>query len=141
MADITLKGNPFHTCGDLPAAGSPAPAFTLVGQDLAEVSLGDHAGKTCVLSIFPSVDTPVCAASIRTFNERASAMEGVVVVNISADLPFAQKRFCAKGRSAEMLTTTTPSMALARSLKVRIEAAQTGVSTLGKMLSTQVLPA
>ena len=74
MADITLKGNPFHTCGDLPSAGSQAPAFTLVGQDLAEVTLEDHAGKTCVLSIFPSVDTPVCAVSVRTFSERASAM-------------------------------------------------------------------
>lgn len=107
MADITLKGNPFHTSGDLPAAGAAAPAFTLVGQDLAEVSLDDHAGKTRVLSIFPSVDTPVCALSVRTFNERAGAMDDVVVLNVSADLPFAQKRFCGAEGIENAVTLST----------------------------------
>ena len=120
MADITLKGNPFHTCGDLPAAGSPAPAFTLVGQDLAEVGLGDHAGKTCVLSIFPSVDTPVCAVSVRTFNERASAMEDVVVLNVSADLPFAQKRFCGAEGVENAVTLSTFRSSFADDYGVRI---------------------
>lgn len=94
MAQITLKGNPIHTSGDLPAVGSAAPAFSLVGQDLAEVTLDAHAGKTRVLNIFPSIDTAVCALSVRTFNEKAAGLEGAVVMNVSADLPFAQKRFC-----------------------------------------------
>ncbi len=94
MAQITLKGNPVQTSGDLPATGSAAPAFQLVGQDLSESSLGSFEGKTCVLNIFPSVDTPTCAISVRSFNEKAAAKDGVVVLNVSADLPFAQKRFC-----------------------------------------------
>ncbi len=107
MAQITLKGGPIHTSGDLPAAGSAAPAFTLVAQDLSEVKLADHAGKTLVLNIFPSVDTPVCAMSVRAFNERAAALEGVVLLNISADLPFAQKRFCgAEGIEGAMTLST-----------------------------------
>lgn len=94
MADITLKGNPFHTSGDLPAVGSTAPDFALVGQDLSESTLATFAGKTRVLNIFPSVDTPVCALSVRAFNEKAASQDNVVVMNISRDLPFAQKRFC-----------------------------------------------
>lgn len=93
MAEITLKGNPIHTSGELPAVGSEAPAFTLVDTNLAEVRLGDFDGKR-LLNIFPSVDTPVCAASVRGFNEKAGSMDGVSVLNISADLPFAHKRFC-----------------------------------------------
>lgn len=95
MAEITLKGNPIHTSGDLPAVGSSAPSFTLVAQDLAEVALDAHAGKTRLLNVFPSVDTAVCALSVRTFNEKATGLGNVVVMNISADLPFAHKRFCA----------------------------------------------
>jgi len=93
MARITLKGNPFDTCGELPAKGTIAPGFTLVGLDLAEKRLDDFQGKK-VLNIFPSLDTPVCALSVRAFNERAASRPGVAVLNISADLPFAQKRFC-----------------------------------------------
>ena len=93
MATITLKGNPVHTVGDLPDVGTPARDFTLVRADLAEVMLGELTGKK-VLNIFPSVDTPVCATSVRTFNEKASNLDGVIVLNISADLPFALKRFC-----------------------------------------------
>jgi thiol peroxidase len=94
MAEITFRGNPIHTVGDLPAVGSPAPAFTVTGMDLADVSVGDYAGQNLVLNIFPSVDTQVCATSVRTFNERAAVLEGTTVLNVSADLPFALGRFC-----------------------------------------------
>lgn len=94
MATITLKGNPIETSGELPAEGQKAPDFELVRQDLSTASLKDYAGKKKVLNIFPSVDTGVCAASVRKFNEKAAGREGVVVLNISADLPFAAKRFC-----------------------------------------------
>jgi thiol peroxidase len=93
MAQITIKGNPIHTVGELPAVGAPAPAFSLTGTDLAPVSSDTFSGKSVVLNIFPSVDTPVCATSVRTFNERAAA-SGATVVNVSKDLPFAQSRFC-----------------------------------------------
>ena len=93
MAQITLRGNPINTVGDLPAVGSPAPTFTLVGTDLGPVSDGQFSGKPVVLNIFPSIDTPVCATSVRTFNERAAG-GGAAVVNVSKDLPFAQARFC-----------------------------------------------
>ncbi|BBY88967.1 MULTISPECIES: thiol peroxidase [Mycolicibacterium] len=93
MAQITLKGNPINTVGELPAVGSTAPAFTLTGTDLGTVGSDQFSGKPLLLNIFPSVDTPVCATSVRTFNERAAA-SGVAVLNVSNDLPFAQKRFC-----------------------------------------------
>jgi thiol peroxidase len=93
MAQITLRGNPINTVGDLPAVGAQAPAFDLTGTDLGSVDNGQFSGKGVVLNIFPSVDTPVCAISVRTFNERVGAT-GVAVVNVSKDLPFAQKRFC-----------------------------------------------
>lgn len=94
MATTALKGNPIQTAGELPAPGSAAPQFSLVKSDLSEVNLGTYAGKK-VLNIFPSIDTPVCATSVRTFNKQASGRPGVTVLNISADLPFAFKRFCA----------------------------------------------
>jgi thiol peroxidase len=94
MAEITFRGNPIHTVGDLPAVGSPAPAFTLTGLDLSDVTVGDFAGKSLVLNIFPSIDTAVCASSVRTFNEHAAALENTAVLNVSADLPFAMGRFC-----------------------------------------------
>ena len=93
MAQITLRGNPINTVGELPAVGSPAPAFSLTGGDLGAVSSDQLGGKPLVLNIFPSVDTPVCAASVRTFNERAAA-SGATVVCVSKDLPFAFARFC-----------------------------------------------
>ncbi|ANE82953.1 lipid hydroperoxide peroxidase [Mycobacterium adipatum] len=93
MAQITLKGNPINTVGELPAVGSSAPAFTLTGTDLGAVSSDQFSGKPVLLNIFPSVDTPVCATSVRTFNERAAA-GGATVLNVSKDLPFAQSRFC-----------------------------------------------
>jgi len=93
MAQITLRGNPINTVGELPAVGSPAPSFTLTGTDLGVVDSEQFRGKSVVLNIFPSVDTPVCGNSVRTFNERAAA-GGATVVCVSNDLPFAQKRFC-----------------------------------------------
>ena len=94
MAQITLKGNPCNTSGNLPAVGSAAPAFTLVAGDLSEKTLADFAGKNVVLNIVPSLDTPTCATSAKTFNEKAGSLGDTVIVNVSQDLPFAQKRFC-----------------------------------------------
>ena len=94
MATITLQGNPLETCGELPAVGSAAPAFTLTKTDLSDVTLQDFAGKTVILNIYPSVDTGVCAASTRKFNELASGKADVAVLCVSADLPFAHSRFC-----------------------------------------------
>jgi len=94
MATVTLKGTPLEIVGNLPAVGSKAPAFTLTGGDLADVSLESFAGKKLVLNIFPSIDTPTCATSVRKFNEKAAALADTVVLCISADLPFAQGRFC-----------------------------------------------
>ena len=93
MAQITLRGNPINTVGELPAVGSPAPAFNLTGTDLGSDSNDQFSGKSVVLNIFPSIDTPVCATSVRTFNERAAA-GGASVLCVSKDLPFAQARFC-----------------------------------------------
>jgi len=94
MAQITLKGNAINTCGNLPAVGSQAPDFTLTKVDLSDVSLKDFSGKKVVLNIFPSIDTPVCSASVRRFNADAEKMDNTVVLCISLDLPFAHKRFC-----------------------------------------------
>jgi thiol peroxidase len=94
MASITLQGNAFETVGDLPAIGTKAPAFSLTAKDLSESTLEDYSGKPLVLNIFPSIDTPVCAASVRRFNKEASEIGDTVVLCISADLPFAHSRFC-----------------------------------------------
>lgn len=113
MASITLKGNEIHTCGDLPGKGAHAPDFSLLRNDLSIATLKDYAGKKKVLSIFPSVDTPVCATSVRRFNEEAAKLANTVVLNISADLPFAQKRFCAAEdiKGVETLSTFKSSFA------------------------------
>jgi thiol peroxidase len=93
MATITLRGNPIHTVGELPAQGSH-PAFKLTKGDLSEITQDDLKGKRVVLNIFPSIDTPTCATSVRTFNARANDLDNTVVLCVSADLPFAQGRFC-----------------------------------------------
>lgn len=107
MAQITLRGNPINTVGDLPAAGSDAPAFELTKSDLSPLTSGDLAGQNVVLNIFPSVDTPTCAQSVRTFNEKAAAMDNTTVVNVSADLPFAQGRFCGAEGIENAVTAST----------------------------------
>ncbi|MCB9884297.1 MAG: thiol peroxidase [Planctomycetes bacterium] len=94
MASITFKGNPVDTVGDLPAVDTLAPAFTLTKNDLAPISNTELAGKKVVLNIFPSIDTGVCATSVRRFNEAAAKLENTVVLCVSKDLPFALKRFC-----------------------------------------------
>lgn len=94
MAKVTLKGTPIHTNGDLPKTGSEAPDFTLTKGDLSDVSLADFSGRKKILNIVPSLDTGVCAASARAFNEKAAGLGDAVVLTISNDLPFAQSRFC-----------------------------------------------
>jgi len=104
MANQTIGGNPLHTIGDLPAVGSKAPDFKLTTGDLKDVSLADFKGKKKVFNITPSLDTGICATSARRFNKEAASLANVVVLNVSADLPFAAKRFC----TAEGLTNVTP---------------------------------
>jgi len=94
MATIKLKGNPIQTNGNLPKIGDQAPDFDLINDELAHVSLNDYKGQNVILNIFPSIDTPVCAQSVRTFNKRASEKGNTKVLCVSKDLPFAQKRFC-----------------------------------------------
>lgn len=94
MAKLNLKGNPINTIGELPAVGSQAPDFDLVKNDLSDIKLTDFTGKKVVLNIFPSLDTAVCAASVRRFNVEAAKMDNTVVVCVSKDLPFAHTRFC-----------------------------------------------
>jgi thiol peroxidase len=94
MATITFKGNPVQTIGTLPAKGSKAPDFRLTGSDLKDVALADFSGRVKILNIVPSLDTGVCAASARAFNKAAASLGNVVILTISRDLPFAQKRFC-----------------------------------------------
>ncbi len=95
MASITLGGNAAQTVGELPKKGNAAPHFTLTKNDLSSISLSDFKGKRVVLNIFPSVDTGVCAQSVRTFNEKVASADNCEVLCVSKDLPFAQARFCA----------------------------------------------
>ena len=94
MAEITLGGNPIHTSGELPAVGEQAPPFTLTGADFAPITSADMAGRRVVLNIFPSIDTAVCATTVRTFNKAAAELDNATVVCVSADLPQAAGRFC-----------------------------------------------
>jgi thiol peroxidase len=94
MAQVTLRGNPVQVEGTLPETGSAAPAFSLTAVDMSQATLETFAGKRKVLNIFPSVDTPTCATSVRKFNAEANTLNNTVVLCISSDLPFAQKRFC-----------------------------------------------
>ena len=107
MASITLKGSPVETSGQLPAVGTKAPDFTLVKCDLSETNLGAYAGKKIVLNIFPSVDTSVCATAVRRFNTEAAKRPDTVVLCISADLPFAQERFCGAEGLKNVITLST----------------------------------
>lgn len=95
MAKITFSNDPVTTVGNLPEVGAKAPDFELVSGDLTPIKLSDYAGKRVVLNIFPSLDTGVCAKSVRTFNQKAASLDNTVVLNVSNDLPFAQQRFCA----------------------------------------------
>jgi thiol peroxidase len=104
MAQITLRGTPIHTNGELPKVGSRAPDFKLTDADLKDLSLADFRGKKKLLNIVPSLDTPVCATSTKKFNEYAKGRDDVVMLIVSADLPFAQKRFCAAENTGRVKT-------------------------------------
>src|SRR5574344_460330 len=107
MAKTALKGNPVETSGSLPKVGEMAPDFTLVNSSLEEVKLSDFKGKDVVLNIFPSLDTGVCAASVRKFNKDAGSLDNTVVLGISADLPFASGRFCSMEGIENVITLST----------------------------------
>jgi thiol peroxidase len=150
MAQITLKGNPIHTSGDLPKSGAAAPAYTLVRTDLSEISSKDLAGQRVVLNIFPSMDTPTCAASVRKFNARANEKPNTTILCVSADLPFAQKRFCA----AEGLDNVVPASTFRNAdfgkafgvalvdgpLKGLLARAVVVVDASGKVIHTELVP-
>jgi thiol peroxidase len=150
MTQITLKGNPIHTSGDLPKPGTTAPAYTLVRTDLSEISGKDLAGQRVVLNIFPSMDTPTCAASVRKFNARANEKPNTTILCVSADLPFAQKRFCA----AEGLDNVVPASSFRNAefgkafgvalvdgpLKGLLARAVVVVDGSGKVIHTELVP-
>ena len=104
---VHFQGNPVSVAGQLPQTGEKAKPFTLVAKNLADVSLAEYAGKRKVLNIFPSIDTGVCAASVRKFNQLAGEMDNAVVLCISADLPFAQSRFCGSDGLSNVVTLST----------------------------------
>ncbi|NTW86231.1 MAG: thiol peroxidase [Holophagaceae bacterium] len=150
MATVTLKGNPFHTVGELPKVGSHAPALTLVRTDLAEVSGQDLAGQRVVLNIFPSLDTPTCAASVRKFNARANEKPNTTILCVSADLPFAQKRFCGAEGLDNVVTVSSfrsPEFGQAYGvtlvdgpLKGLLARAVVVVDETGKVIHTELVP-
>ncbi len=107
MAEITLRGNPVHLAGDLPEVGSSAPDFTLTGADLGPVSLSDLAGKRVILNISPSIDTGICATSVKVFNERVADLDNTVQIYVSADLPMAAGRFCGAEGLDSVITGST----------------------------------
>lgn len=104
---VHFRGNPVAVAGSIPQSGSKAQPFTLVAKDLSDVTLSQFAGKRKVLNIFPSIDTGVCAASVRKFNQLATEMDNTVVLCISADLPFAQSRFCGAEGLSNVITLST----------------------------------
>jgi len=107
MATITLKGNSIHTMGELPAKGTKAPDFLLTGSDLTDVGLATFAGKIKILNIVPSLDTGICAMSAVRFNKEVEKLANTVILNISADLPFAAKRFCDGEKLSHIVTLST----------------------------------
>ena len=107
MATITLRGKEIHTAGELPRVGSKAPDFTLTDKDLRDVGLSEWTGRKKLFSIFPSIDTPVCALSTKKFNEYARDHEDTVMLMISADLPFALGRFCNSERLANVVSLSS----------------------------------
>ena len=150
MARITFQGDPLNTNGDLPAVGEPAPGFTLVDGNLNDVSLTDFRGKKVLLNIVPSLDTPVCATSTKKFNDQAKQRDDVAVLVISADLPFAQSRFCSAEQTDRVRTLSTMrSPDFARDYGVRIEAgplagltarAVVVIDAGGRVAYTQLVP-
>jgi len=123
MSTVTLKGNPVEIGGNFPQKGQTVPDFKLADKTRTDVSLANFAGKRKVLNIFPSIDTPTCATSVRTFNQKASSLDNTVVLCVSADLPFAQNRFCgAEGiENVQTLSTFRNTAGFAESYGVAIK--------------------
>lgn len=150
MAEITLKGNKINTSGDLPAVGQDAPDFTLTQSDLSDITLSDYKGRRVVLNIFPSIDTPVCATSVRKFNAEINSQENAVAVCVSLDLPFAHSRFCgAEGLENVISATELRSRDFGSSYGVRIvdgplagllARAVVVINEAGKVVYTQLVP-
>ncbi|MFA6173563.1 MAG: thiol peroxidase [Kiritimatiellales bacterium] len=149
MAKITFKGSPIQTAGELPVKGSAAPDFTLVKQDLSETVLADYKGKRLVLNIFPSIDTGVCAMSVRKFNEKAAALTNTAVLCVSMDLPFAQSRFCGAEGIKNVVTASAFRSAFGEHYGVTIaEGPLTGllsramvvINESGKVIYTEQVP-
>jgi thiol peroxidase len=131
MSTVTFQGNPVQINGAVPQAGNQAPEFALTAGDLSELTLASLKGKKVVLNIFPSIDTPTCAQSVRTFNEKAALLDNTVVVCVSADLPFAAGRFCeVEGIEGVQHASTFRSPVFAASYGVEIpEGALAGLTT------------
>ena len=149
MTTFTRDGNVYHTYSALPAVGSKAPNFTLTGADLNDIKLDDFSGKRLVLNIFPSLDTAVCARSVREFNVRASNLENTVVLCVSADLPFAASRFCTVEGIENVVTGSTFRSTFGMDYGVRImDGPFTGLNarsvvvldTDGTVLYSQLMP-
>lgn len=107
MAHVTLRGNPVSTIGELPAVGSKVPPFSITKSDLSEMTNADLLGQRTILNIYPSIDTPTCATSTRKFNQLASSLDNATVICVSADLPFAQRRFCGAEGLKNVQTAST----------------------------------
>lgn len=149
MAETTFKGETVHTAGDLPAVGSKAPDFTLTGTDMTDFALADFAGRRVVLNIFPSIDTGVCATSVRTFNKIAATLDNTTVVCASADLPFAASRFCGAEGIEDVVVGSTFRSTFADDYGTRlVDGPMAGLNTRavvvidgdGTVLHTELLP-
>lgn len=149
MASTLIGGNPVNTVGELPAVGSTTPSFTVTKGDLTDIGPADLAGKRVVLNIFPSIDTPTCAASVRRFNELAASLDNTTVLCVSADLPFALGRFCGAEGLANVATASTFRGDFGKAYGVELaEGKLAGLMARavvvldegGKVLHTQVVP-
>ena len=150
MTNVTLKGNPVRISGALPKVGSQAPDFKLTSGDLKDHSLGEFKGKRVLISIVPSLDTPTCSLSAKKFNEAAKKHPEAVILTVSCDLPFAQKRFCSQENINNLLTLSLMrSKDFAKSYGVLIEEGPlAGICTRaalvldekGKVLYTELVP-
>ncbi len=122
MSTIAFKGNEVHTSGSLPSVGSKAPDFSVTKSDLSETKLADYSGKRLVINIFPSIDTGVCAASVRKFNQEAAGLDNTIVLCVSKDLPFAHKRFCeAEGIKNVVTASEYKDQSFSQAYNVRME--------------------
>lgn len=149
MAETNFKGETVNTVGDLPAVGAAAPDFTLTGSDLSDIKLGDYAGRRVVLNIFPSIDTGVCATSVRKFNEIAASLENTTVVCASADLPYALGRFCGAEGIEDVVVGSTFRSSFGDDYGVRmVDGPMRGlnaravvvIDTTGEVIHTELMP-